>query len=178
MDRCNKGHDLDEVNPFQLLCQYIASLGDQALACSGLYPPDPGRTHTSQIISQLIGQTQSNYSRCAMQGVITAIRKIVTLRQCPFGRCSDELCFLSSVSQQPISSWGCQSNCESCLQTPRVSLPSLERHIFISLFYFPLPFQKRKSESWPYMISAWQVIQRKNTILHQKQSARPKEMLC
>ena len=38
------------------------------------------RAHTFQIIPQLIGQTWLNYSRCAMQGVITTIRKMVTLR--------------------------------------------------------------------------------------------------
>lgn len=83
MVRGSKGHDLDEHEPLSVICQYITSFGEHALACS-LSNQQPlaekERAHTFQIISQMVGQTQLNYSRCSMQGVIMTIRKMVTLR--------------------------------------------------------------------------------------------------
>lgn len=51
------------------------------LACCQIHQPlaEKERAQTFQIISPLISQTPLNYSRCAMQGVIMTIRKMVTL---------------------------------------------------------------------------------------------------
>lgn len=51
------------------------------LACCQIHQPlaEKKRAHAFQIISPPISQTPLNYSRCAMQGVIMTIRKMVTL---------------------------------------------------------------------------------------------------
>lgn len=69
-----------------MTCPQIISLACDEnmlwLACSRIHQrlAEKESAHTFQIISPLIGQTALNYPRCAMQGVIMTIRKMVTLR--------------------------------------------------------------------------------------------------
>ena len=71
-----------EVNPFQIYVSTSPALRVDSgwLAHCWIRQLLAQRAHTFQIIPHLIGQTWLNYSRCAMQGVITTIRKMVTLR--------------------------------------------------------------------------------------------------
>lgn len=88
------------------------------------------------------------------------IRKMVTLRHAHLPRVLMN-CILSLLSfLQPINSWGCQSNCEGCQQTPRAGLRWMERYIFLSLFCSLNVFPKeknQKAEDDHNKINAWQV---------------------
>lgn len=160
-----KGHPLDNCEPRSVACQHITGLRGHAHRRAHWPLAEKERPHTFPIISQLIGQTQLNYSRCAMQGVIMTIRKMATLRHAHLPSVLTN-CLLSPVLPQPIDSWDCQSDGNGCRQAHTASLSWLERHIFLSFFFckyfFPKEEKKQKAKDSHNKINAWRFTQSKN----------------
>lgn len=145
-------HPLDDGDPLSATCPRITSLGEHGLACLLSNAPrlaENERAHTFQIISPLIGQTPLNYSRCATQGVIMTIRKMVTLRHAHLPRILTNWIFSLLSCCSLSTAVGCQSHSKHCRRTPRASWLWLERYIFLpphtpSAYFFFRYFSKRK----------------------------------
>lgn len=150
MLRGSKGHNLDESEPLSVICQYITSFGEHALACSLLYSAAPGRKKESTYFPNNFSNDWSNsvklFQVCYAGGYYDH-KENGNIKTCPFAQCSDELHSLSPFSLQPINSWDCPSNSESCLQTPRASLLWLERYLLFFLFFFKNFSKRKKVES-------------------------------
>lgn len=109
------------------------------------------RAHTFQIISQLVRQIQLNYSRCAMQGVIMTIRKMVTLRHAHLPSVLMN-CILSLLSCCSLSTAGVV-NPKARTMGKHLELVSCGwKGTYLSLFFPFKYFSKRKKEEcrrWP-----------------------------
>lgn len=107
---------------------------------------EKGRAHTFQIISQMIGQAHLNYSRCAMQGVIMTIRKMVTLRHAHLPstlmNCILSLLYCCNLSTAGVVNPRAGAGCR---QTPRASLLWLERYVV--LFFFPFKYLSKRRKA-------------------------------
>lgn len=164
MLRGSKRHNLDENGSLSVICQYITSSGEHALACSLLYSAASGRNRESTYFQNNFSNDWLNsvklFQVCQAGGYYDH-KKNGNIQTCPFAQCPDELHSLSPFSLQPINSWGCPSNSESCLQTPRASLLWLEMYLFFfSSNIFPKE-KKQKAKEDHNKINAWQLTQSK-----------------
>ena len=157
-----RGHSWEGSESFSDICQHITSLESGLwLASSLLNPPAPctesayfpnnSSTDQSDLVKLFQVCNAGGYYNHKGNG---------NIKTCLFAQCPDESHSLS-VSLQPINSWACQSNRESCGQTPRASLRWMERYMIFSLFcssnVFKKEKKKKKPESIYNKINAWQV---------------------
>lgn len=139
-----RGHSWEGSESFSDICQHITSLESGLwLASSLLNPPAPctesayfpnsSSTDRSDLVKLFQVCNAGGYYNHKENG---------NIKTCLFAQCPDESHSLS-VSLQPINSWACQSNRESCGQTPRASLRWMESTCF-SLYFVPQMFFQKK----------------------------------